>query len=76
MVAFAFREVKFYREALSKARLRPEDIRTTDDLALIPLIGKAELEVNPGPGPAGPNASVLNAPIQRHTRPVASVRPK
>jgi phenylacetate-CoA ligase len=47
MVRFAFREVPFYREAMTTARLRPEDIRTSDDLALLPLIGKAELQANP-----------------------------
>lgn len=60
MVAFAWREVPFYREAMSKARLRPEDIRTAADLALLPLIGKAEVEVNPDQfSPAGRRRSGL-----------------
>jgi phenylacetate-CoA ligase len=46
MVAFAWREVPFYREAMTSARLRPEDFRTADDLALLPLVGKAELQAN------------------------------
>ena len=47
MVSFAWREVPFYREAMSNARLRPEDFRSADDLALLPLLGKAELQANP-----------------------------
>lgn len=54
MVRFAWREVPFYREAMANARLRPEDFRSADDLALLPLIGKAELEENPAQfSPAG-----------------------
>jgi phenylacetate-CoA ligase len=47
MVSFAWREVPFYREAMTNARLRPEDFRSADDLALLPLVGKAELQANP-----------------------------
>ncbi len=47
IVGFAFREVPFYREAMTKSRLRPEDIRTAEDLALLPLVGKPELQANP-----------------------------
>jgi phenylacetate-CoA ligase len=47
IVRFAFREVPFYREAMTSGRLRPEDIRTAEDLALLPLSGKAELQANP-----------------------------
>ncbi len=47
MVSFAWRDVPFYREAMTNARLRPEDIRTADDLALLPLVTKAELQANP-----------------------------
>ncbi len=47
IVGFAFREVPFYREAMTKARLRPGDIRTAEHLALLPLVDKAELQANP-----------------------------
>ncbi len=60
MVGFAFREVPFYREAMAKAGLRPDDIRTAGDLAFLPLIGKAELEANPAHfSPAGRRLSGL-----------------
>jgi phenylacetate-CoA ligase len=54
MVGFASREVPFYREAMASAGLRSEDIRTVDDLALLPLVGKEELQANPAQfSPAG-----------------------
>ncbi|MGA7413563.1 MAG: hypothetical protein WBW33_24020 [Bryobacteraceae bacterium] len=60
MLGFAWREVPFYRDAMAHARLRPEDIRTADDLALLPLVGKAELEANPAQfSPAGRTLSGL-----------------
>jgi len=60
IVAFAWREVPFYREAMANAWLRPEDLRTADDLALLPLIGKQELQENPAQfSPAGRKLSGL-----------------
>src|SRR5208283_1353572 len=60
IVTFAWREVPFYREAMANARLRPEDIRAAGDLALLPLIGKAELQAHPAQfSPAGRKLSGL-----------------
>jgi phenylacetate-CoA ligase len=60
MVSFAWREVPFYREAMLAARLRPEDFRTADDLALLPLIDKADVTANPERfSPARGNLSCL-----------------
>jgi len=60
MVGFAWREVPFYREAMMSARLRPEDIRTAGDLALLPLTDKAELQTDPARfSPAGRKVSGL-----------------
>lgn len=60
MVGFAWREVPFYRDAMASVRLRPEDFRTADDLALLPLIGKPDLEANPAQfSPAGRRLSGL-----------------
>src|SRR5579871_205247 len=47
IVSFAWREVPFYREAMLAAGLRPQDFRTAEDLALLPLIGKDEPVSNP-----------------------------
>jgi len=47
IVSFAWREVPFYREAMLAARLRPEDFRTAEDLARLPLIEKNEVLSNP-----------------------------
>ena len=47
IVSFAWREVPFYRDAMSAAGLRPENFRTAEDLALLPLIGKEEVIANP-----------------------------
>jgi phenylacetate-CoA ligase len=47
MVWFAWREVSFYRDAMAAARLHPEDFRTADDLALLPLIEKKEVLSHP-----------------------------
>ncbi len=61
MVGFAWREVSFYREAMVSARLRPEDFRTADDLTLLPLVGKAELQANPAQfSPTGRRLSGLS----------------
>jgi phenylacetate-CoA ligase len=47
IVGFAWREVPFYREAMAKARLLPGDIRTAEDLALLPLVSKEEFQADP-----------------------------
>jgi phenylacetate-CoA ligase len=60
LVSFAWREVPFYRDAMLAARLRPEDFRTAEDLARLPLITKNELLSNPERFcPAGRNLSRL-----------------
>lgn len=37
-VAHAYRKVPFYRDAMDRAHLRPEDFRTAADLAWLPLV--------------------------------------
>jgi len=54
IISFAWREVAFYREAMSSARLRPEDFRTAEDLARLPLLHRNEVVSNPERfGPTG-----------------------
>ncbi len=38
IVRHAYQEVPFYREAMERLRLRPEDIRTAEDLAHLPVV--------------------------------------
>jgi phenylacetate-CoA ligase len=47
IVRFAWREIPFYREAMSSAGLRPEAFRTAEDLARLPLIRRNEVISNP-----------------------------
>jgi phenylacetate-CoA ligase len=47
MVRFAYGHVPFYREEMRKLGLRPEDIRTADDLALLPILTKQEVGARP-----------------------------
>ncbi len=43
LIAFAYREVPFYRAKYSQVGLHPSDIRTWDDFAKVPTVSKAEL---------------------------------
>lgn len=43
MVEHAFRNVPFYRGVMDRIRLRPEDIRTADDLSYLPVVTKEDL---------------------------------
>lgn len=45
MIDHAFRTVSWYREAMQRRDLRPEDIRTAGDLALLPMLDGRELQV-------------------------------
>jgi phenylacetate-CoA ligase len=47
MVRYAFETVPYYRELSKNASIDPNDIRTADDLRLLPLIDKAMLRENP-----------------------------
>ena len=47
IVAHAFATVPFYRHTMRRLNLRPEDIRTVDDLALLPLISGHDLASHP-----------------------------
>ncbi len=47
MVAHAYRNVPFYRDAMRNAGLRPEDFRTGEDLERLPLITKDDLASMP-----------------------------
>ncbi|HNW93408.1 MAG TPA: phenylacetate--CoA ligase [bacterium] len=42
-VAHAYARVPYYRQAFKAAKVRPEDIRTLDDIRRLPCIGKPEL---------------------------------
>jgi phenylacetate-CoA ligase len=47
MVAYAYRYVPYYRETMNRLGLRPEDFRTADDLARLPIIERAQLQRDP-----------------------------
>jgi len=47
IVTFAWRHVPHYREAMRRLGLRPEDFRTADDLARLPLISKQDVTSAP-----------------------------
>ena len=46
LVAHAYHHVGFYRERMDAAGLRPEDIKTLDDLGRLPLLSKADVREN------------------------------
>jgi phenylacetate-CoA ligase len=48
IVNHAYRYVPFYREAMLKAGLRPDDFQTAEDLERLPLVTKEELALAPG----------------------------
>ncbi len=47
MVTHAYVSVPFYRDAMDRLRLTPDDIRTAEDLARMPLIGAEHLHAEP-----------------------------
>ena len=47
MVEHAYRTVPFYREAMDRLRLRPEDVRTVDHLRRLPIVEKQQLQEEP-----------------------------
>jgi len=47
IVNHAYRYVLFYREAMLKAGLRPDDFQTAEDLERLPLVTKEELALAP-----------------------------
>ena len=48
IIDHAYRYVPFYRRAMIDAGLEPGDIRTADDLALLPVVTREELLATPG----------------------------
>ena len=46
-VAYAQRHVPYYRETMRSLRLAPDDFRTADDLARLPLIQRDQLQRDP-----------------------------
>lgn len=47
IVAHAWRSVPAYEEAMRDRALRPEDFRTAEDLALLPLLDSHDLQIRP-----------------------------
>jgi len=47
IVRHAYGSVPYYRETMKRLGLRPEDIRTADDLARLPQIERADLQRDP-----------------------------
>ncbi len=47
MVAHAYGTVPYYREAMDRLRLRPDDFRTAADLAKLPLVEREQLQRDP-----------------------------
>lgn len=47
IVRHAWESVPYYRDAMDAARLRPEDFRSADDLARLPLVSGEELAEQP-----------------------------
>ncbi len=47
MVEHAYRNVPFYRQVMDRMRLRPEDIRSAEDLPLLPRVSKDDLFTAP-----------------------------
>jgi phenylacetate-CoA ligase len=47
IVRFAFEQVPWYRRAMRDRDLGPDDFRTADDLALLPVAGHADLTSDP-----------------------------
>ena len=47
LVAHAFGRVPYYRKLFDKAGLRPQDVRTLDDLPLIPITTKRDVQQAP-----------------------------
>jgi phenylacetate-CoA ligase len=48
MVAHAYHSVRYYREVMDAAGLRPRDVATADALARLPVLRAEELARNPG----------------------------
>jgi len=46
LVSHAYHHVGYYRERMDALGLRPEDIRTLDDLSRLPLLAKADVREN------------------------------
>ena len=46
MVAYAYANVPFYKMKYDEAGVRPEDIRTLDDIRRLPFVTKADLRDN------------------------------
>ncbi|MCX7852709.1 MAG: hypothetical protein N2383_07985 [Caldilineales bacterium] len=46
LIAHVYEHVPFYREVMDARGLRPEDIRTTDDLELLPIVDKHVITAN------------------------------
>ena len=46
MVAYAYANVPFYKKKYDEAGVRPEDIRTLDDIRRLPFVTKADLRDN------------------------------
>lgn len=47
MIEHAYRNVPFYRGVMDRMRLLPEDIRTVEDLARLPIVAKEDLFESP-----------------------------
>ena len=47
IVAHAYATVPFYRDAMQRLGLRPADIRSADDLALLPVVSSHDLATEP-----------------------------
>ncbi|MBS7630259.1 phenylacetate--CoA ligase family protein [Candidatus Bathyarchaeota archaeon] len=47
IISHAYLNVPFYHEKFEKAKIKPEDIKTLDDLEKIPLTTKAEIQSTP-----------------------------
>jgi phenylacetate-CoA ligase len=54
--------VPYYRDLFGRLRLRPEDIRTADDLQVLPLLTKADIRAH---GPALRSELYHSAPLTR-----------
>jgi phenylacetate-CoA ligase len=46
LIRHAYRNVPYYRSRMQEAGLRPEDIRTQDDLVKLPLLGKDDVRAH------------------------------
>ncbi len=64
-IAHVRRHVPYYRSALEAAGVRPEEIRSLDDLRHLPLTHRADLEADPGRFLSA--APGLNPTIHLHT---------